>query len=367
MNVLITYQGFGGVQRHRLHDPFQNLHASGAGVNVQHTPSLDGIREEDWKQLEQFDVVVFNRNISPVMDPRPVFDMLRSMNIKIVIDIDDYWEIPKYHVANEWYKLTNVAEAMKVQMLNADQVWVTNKHLGSYVEEFNKDWRVIPNAIDPAMFPAEGNEYTDKVFYQGSVTHRRDLELIKDMDITVCGYVEKDAEWEKIRKMMPNAHMEDARDAMVYHELYFDKGVCVIPLKQNKFNRAKSNLKMLEAGYYQKAVVVTNTHPYTPFARDNQNCLLVKDGDYESRLKGLLKSRQWQDDLRFQLHEDVMSKHHMKIVNASRLSALCELYNDRHNGKTKTKTWRPTRASKKKTKALKAAWDRAVARAKEGS
>lgn len=319
LNVLVTFQGYGGVQRHRIHDPFQHLSQF---VNVQHTPSLDNLNDESVKMLEAFDVVVFNRNISNLHQPDQVFHMLKKAGIKIVMDIDDYWLLSKHHVAYETYQKTNLTNSMLGQLRHADVIWVTHERLGRAVNEYNPNWVIVPNAIDPVMFPSEKNSYTHTAFYQGSVTHRRDLQLIKDLPITICGNVDADPEWKKIRKMMPNAKWEDARDASSYHELYWDKGICVIPLLKNKFNVMKSNLKMIEAGWYKKPVIVTAIHPYTPFAKHKHNALLVKKGDYARKLKTLQQSMQFQDDLRFQLHEDILAHHMMDDVNKIRLQSL---------------------------------------------
>lgn len=324
MKILVTFQGYGGVQRHRIHDPFQHIKKNGY-ADVQHTPSLDNLNEEGEKLLEQFDVVVFNRNISHIHQPDKVFAMLKRAGVKIVIDLDDYWELPKHHVAHNLYKMSNLTESMIMQMAFADMVWVTHERLGKEVNQYNTNWHVIPNAIDPEMFPDEQNEFTDVHFYQGSVTHKEDLRLIKDMDITVCGNVDGDTEWDKIRKMMPNARFEDAHDASTYHELYWNKGICVIPLKRNKFNMMKSNLKMLEAGWYKKPVVVRAMPPYIPLAQDKKNAILVKDGNYQRSLNYLKRNPSLQEDIRHQLHEDIRENYMMDQVNKKRMELLQSL------------------------------------------
>jgi len=319
--VLVTFQGYGGVQRHRIHDPFQHIHKNRL-ADIQHTPSLDNLDDDSIKALEAFDVVVFNRNISGVFNPQEVYDSLRKAGVKIIVDLDDFWELPKSHVAYPLYQKTNLTAAMLWQIRNADMVWVTHERLGRAVSEYNRNWYVIPNGIDPDTLPTDDNVYTDKVFYQGSVTHRTDLELIKDMDITICGNVDDDGEWAKIRKMMPNATFEDAKTADKYHELYYDKGICVIPLKQNKFNQMKSNLKMIEAGWYKKPVVVAGIHPYVPFARHKENAMVVKRGKYDANLKELQASKTLQDDIRLQLHEDILEHHMMEDINRKRVELI---------------------------------------------
>ena len=56
-------------------------------------------------------------------------------------------------------------------------------------------------------------------------------------------------------------------------KFYQNKGICLIPLESNKFTACKSNLKMLEAGWAKKPVIVSGVHPYNKLGKDNKNCL----------------------------------------------------------------------------------------------
>lgn len=332
MKGLLVYQQLGGVEYHRLHNPMKIMHEE--GFHVQHTPTLDDIQLEDHKKLEQFDYVLFSRNISPKMNPEPVFKLLRDMGVKIIMDVDDYWYLPKSHVGANFYKRANYSACTEWQLKNADEVWVTHEHLGKLVGEFNPNWAVIGNGIDPSAMPIEGNQFTDKVFYQGSVTHRFDLRMLNGIDLTVCGYAD-DPEWNKIKTEMPHATFEHARKTTEYHELFYDKGICLIPLLNNKFNRCKSELKMLEAGYYEKPVIVSDVHPYTRIAQDNKNCLVVKNNNWQERLSGLQRNESWQDDIRFTLKELVTKKHMIWHKNETRKERIVNLLLKAENQKSR--------------------------------
>ena len=80
----------------------------------------------------------------------------------------------------------------------------------------------------------------------------------------------------------------------------------LIPLQDNKFNRMKSELKMIEAGYFKKAVIVSEVHPYTNVI-NRKNCLSVGvRQDWTPKIRGLLKNHKWQDDIRFELNELIL-------------------------------------------------------------
>jgi hypothetical protein len=98
--------------------------------------------------------------------------------------------------------------------------------------------------------------------------------------------------------------------------------MALIPLQDNKFNRMKSELKMIEAGYFKKAVIVSNVHPYTN-AISNKNCLSVGvRQDWEQKIRGLLKNHKWQDDLRFELNELILNKYLIEHQNGERIRAM---------------------------------------------
>jgi glycosyltransferase involved in cell wall biosynthesis len=47
-----------------------------------------------------------------------------------------------------------------------------------------------------------------------------------------------------------------------YYQNYRHADICVCPLRDNKFNAMKSNLKVLEAAHMGLPVIASNVHPY---------------------------------------------------------------------------------------------------------
>lgn len=317
----------------------ERMHLDGY-AEVLHTPDLVNIEGSEIPKLAQFDVAIFNGNITETMKCQYVFAMLKSQGVRIVIDIDDYWRLPKDHPVHDYYYATGRHKATPWQIHNADEVWTTNSRLKRECLKLNKHVAVIPNAIDPEKSPLAGNEYTDKVFYQGSVTHRKDLELIKDMELTVVGAGKRegedtyDPEWQRIMKMMPNATFEDAYPNVVeYHQLYYDKGISVIPLVQSKFNSYKSSLKVIESGWYSKPVIVSNVHPYKGFGKHFKHLIYVDHpSDFYKRVELLKRDRAMQDDLRHNLHDLIRRKYMIWHTNQLRLQRLTELMKRRITG-----------------------------------
>ena len=354
MNILlltgIDLDNIGGVQYHRLYTPFNNIGLE-KDITVAAFPTLrfgtgevnlngqefkipmDGtLPHKKW--LEQFDVCVFSRNISPVLRPHQEFTRLHEAGVKIVIDIDDYWEVDKDHVLYNYQQQSNLSKCIADQIRVADMVWCTHKKLAEYItHELGRKRNIVTvqNAIDPnePQFAKESEYNYDRVFYQGSVTHFHDLKLIApavnqlgaNMKITGFG---KDVVWDRVAKLFNNLEKQDALPVFRYGAAYDGEGVCVVPLRDTKFTRGKSELKMIEAGWFKKSVAVSNVYPYTRLIKDGKNCLAVDD-DWKGALKRLLDNPSLQDDLREQLHEDVKQNYMIADVNKKRIQALKSL------------------------------------------
>jgi len=85
---------------------------------------------------------------------------------------------------------------------------------------------------------------------------------------------------------------------------YFD--VSLVPLAGNEFNSMKSELKLIEAGFFKKAVVVDNVEPYKRLLKHKVNAMVVnKPSDWYKHCKYLLDNPEAIKDLGEALHETV--------------------------------------------------------------
>ena len=335
MKILILTGGlsekdFGGVEYHRLIAPFNQMGVD--GFDVTHSDHIEGVEAKD---LRGFDVCVFSRNISPRCDPLPVFAELKAAGVKIVVDIDDYWYLDKDHVLTELYQKTNMSRCIIDQIKHADMVWTTHKPLARKIKQETSKKKVIaiPNGIDPEnqlQFKLDHNTHDyNHLFYQGSVTHYNDLKLMSkavndsNAKITLAGYTDID-EWNKCKALFKNVDTIPNKHAYEYATGYYDKGIALVPLRDTTFNRMKSELKMIEAGWFSKAVIVSDVYPYTRLAMHEKNCLKV-DSDWGTPIKRMLESRQLQDDLRGVLHENVKNRYMIKDLNKIRIESLIDL------------------------------------------
>lgn len=60
-----------------------------------------------------------------------------------------------------------------------------------------------------------------------------------------------------------------------YGKIYEDIDILLVPLTDTKFNSMKSNLKFVEAGFTNTAVIASNVAPYSDYGTGYRDCIFV--------------------------------------------------------------------------------------------
>lgn len=208
--------------------------------------------------LHYFDVVFLHRPISP--DEISVIWMAKQMGVKVWIDIDDLlWKIPLANPANVVFTPRDRTELMKA-FINADAITCSTPALADAIlKEYNRHAVVIPNAWndragDMEPFDEKANPRT--IFYRGSNTHDGDLYTHRDAFRPIPGtrfLFMGTLPWYFAKGY--GGHLP-----VIYHEAWTNNILSyfarireinptffVVPLEDNDFNRAKSNIAAIEA------------------------------------------------------------------------------------------------------------------------
>jgi glycosyltransferase involved in cell wall biosynthesis len=106
--------------------------------------------------------------------------------------------------------------------------------------------------------------------------------------------------------------------------------VSLAPIKNHIFNRVKSQLKVIEAGFYKKALIASEIGPYTidlkhalEFGKfKDGNALLVKEernhSDWAKNIKFLVNNPNLIVDLGERLYETVKDTYDLRNVTKTR-------------------------------------------------
>ena len=87
--------------------------------------------------------------------------------------------------------------------------------------------------------------------------------------------------------------------------------VSLVPLVHNKFNKMKSELKLIEAGFKGKACIVSDVNPYKLLATDKNSFLVKGINTWYKQMKYCIENPNAVTDKANQLHEDVKAKYRL--------------------------------------------------------
>lgn len=150
-------------------------------------------------------------------------------------------------------------------------------------------------------------------------------------------------EYEKFLKMFipnseyPNVDKEHYRRCWTqpltnFGNLYNNIDVLLVPLDTNQFNKMKSELKMVEAGFKHKAIVMSNFGPYTIGSRSifqkdgvidsTGNCVLIEPTkahkEWAKVMTKLVRNPEYITMLQDNLHNYVKDKYNLETVTKKR-------------------------------------------------
>lgn len=344
--IVPSYPKISGVAYHRLWIPHNVI-----GVMNKDYVSIELCNEIDTKtydELKRFDFVVANRFISQRGETRQLTERLKLWGVKYILDLDDDYKLPASHILYNSARNHNHTEQIIMSVKNAYAVTCTHDVLAAAIaSEIGHDSvHIVPNGILPhdQFAPKLSNTEVPTLGWSGSITHFDDVFLVYDamtalysssykFKFVYGGYDPKDHTSSAIAgvlsakgKAKPGQfELFPATDVYTYAKFYDNIDIALIPLRDNRFNNMKSNLKILEAGFRKKAVIVSDVFPYSPILRHGENCLVVKHkNDWYKHITKLIESPRLVQKLADNLYSDVQ-EFHMENVASTRYNIYKQL------------------------------------------
>jgi glycosyltransferase involved in cell wall biosynthesis len=396
IRVLVLPSDKTGVGKFRSIDPhvmLQNNHSEDFHVDIDYEPRVNDINY--WKQ---YDIVHFHRTIGHEYDNSVnLISRLNSMGLITIMDLDDYWLPTKEHPVHQMVLQSKLHEKIMANIKVAGHVTTTTSIFAHEISKLNKNVYVLPNAINPKepQFNV-ASEPSDKLRFGwlGGSSHLHDLKLLdgtinklsshKDkFSMYLCGFdtrgtvteINQQTGEQKQRDIKPeetvwaryeeiftdNYRMVDPKhkeflmsfkdeqyvsDVLPFYNRIWTKpvtsyagnykwfDVSLAPIKNHIFNRVKSQLKVIEAGFHKKAIIASNIGPYTIDLKHSLkngefvdgNALLVDEvknhSDWSKYMKKLIDNPNWAYDLGQRLYETVKDTYDLNKVTKDR----AELY-----------------------------------------
>jgi glycosyltransferase involved in cell wall biosynthesis len=392
INVLVLPSDTSGVGKFRSVDPhvkLQNMYPDEFYVDIDYQPKITDINY--WKKYQ---IVHFHRTIGTDYDNSvKIIESLKSMGIIVIGDIDDYWLPTKEHPIHQLIVQNKLHEKIIANLKVSDYVITTTELFANEIRKFNKNVIVLPNAVDPTdpQFN-EPTEKSDKVRigWLGGSSHLHDLKLLDGMvqklssvqdklQYHLCGFdirgtiteinkntgektqrpiKPEETVWVKYEQIFTDnykiitprykEYLETftendylgvlnenyvrvwTRPVTTYAKNYSKFDISLAPIKNHIFNRMKSQLKVIEAGFYKKALIASNVGPYTIDLKHalkngqftDGNALLVNESnnhsDWAKNIKKLVENPNLITDLGERLYETVKDTYNLNVVTKNR-------------------------------------------------
>jgi glycosyltransferase involved in cell wall biosynthesis len=392
IKILVVPSDRTGVGKFRSVDPhifLQNQYPDDFHVDI-----IYDIPMNDLNFFKDYQIVSFHRSISPDFEKSlEVIEKLNELGIATVADIDDYWMPGKEHPIHDMIVVNKINEKIVANLKAAKYVSTTTPLFADEISKFNKNVVVFPNAINPnePQFK-EPTPESDRirVGWLGGSSHLHDLQLLDQsfskltnlsdkLQYVLCGFDTRGtvteinaqtkehkkrnilphetvwAQYEKIftqnyeivsedykkyllnysQEEFPNENSESyvrvwTKPVQSYAKNYSKFDVSLAPIKNHMFNRMKSQLKVIESGFYKKALIASNLGPYTIDLKHclnngnfvDGNALLVDENrnhsDWAKFIEKLVKNPNMVKDMGERLYETVKDKYDLNVVTKQR-------------------------------------------------
>jgi len=299
----------------------------------------------------------------------------------------------KEHPIHDIIKVNKINEKIVANLKVSKYVTTTTELFADEIRKFNKNVVVFPNAINPnePQFK-EPTQKSDKlrIGWLGGSSHLHDIQLLNDgfskltshkdkVQYVLCGFDTRGtvteinaqtgehtkrnilpaetvwAQYEKIftqnfsiisedykkhlLKYNQDSYENEANESYLrvwtkpvtsYAKNYSKFDVSLAPIKNTMFNRMKSQLKVIEAGFYKKALIASEIGPYTLDLKHclengnfvDGNAMLIKEvrnhSDWSKCIEKLIKNPNMVEDMGERLYETVKDKYDLNVVTKNR-------------------------------------------------
>lgn len=294
------------------------------------------------EEVKRFDLIVWHKGFFEIDDIKRA----KSLGVPTVVDFDDHWVLNPEHTLAPAYAKEGTSVKLHKLVLTADYITTTTEILADQIYPHNQNVVVLPNAMDMSLHRVERKEEAEYcIGYLGGHFHLNDVRLLKglafklkesckDYKLRLFGYDDSFVykEYANILSNFQNSPLEVFAGLPIYqyHQFYNLLDCSLVPLADNRFNTYKSELKMIEAGFFKKAVIVSDVLPYSTLITD-KNCLKVKSSvDWFTHCKRLIDNPQLSKDLGEELYQSVQ-KFSIERVNEERFKFYTDVHKKQHN------------------------------------
>ena len=318
-----------GPDWHRLVLPMESL-----PIQDGDTISMAMYETDESPELFECDILIFNRTIKT---PAVQLERLRNKyGFKIVLDLDDYWELGLTHPLYNYWQSSKQGEEILSYIKIADLVTVTTDNLRAKVSKYNPRVEILPNGMTFEPLSDRPRSSKTRFLYAGSVTHIPDLEILRSKFRRIDPYIRDSASfvlagvgehkgWEEPKKIFESTGSYQFLQVLPldrYMEHYDSADVTLVPLQDNEFNRHKSILKVIEAASRGLTCIVSQVQPYYPELKDAPVMWAENGSDWLRQIRFCIKNPKWLKKEGEKLYHYMKERYSLENVNKQRYQVL---------------------------------------------
>jgi glycosyltransferase involved in cell wall biosynthesis len=279
---------------------------------------------------------------------------LRKNGAKIVLDIDDWWNLTQNHPFYDQWCKWQTGEVVKEHIRLADVVTTTHQYLADKIRHLNKNVVILENAPWTKYEQFVSQKTKSEVIrfgYFGASQHFEDVDTLElpfrklaqnsQLDgkyLFMLGGWREDNDASQFYQHIFSAgglNKNFGRIAMAdiysFAQGYNDVDVSIAPLHDTEFNKCKSNLKIIEAGYHKCAFVGTDIIPYSGHIRQGDDGYLIpadKPKEWYGVLRDMINNPDRTREMGQRLYDRITSEVNLDEINLRRI----ELYKSLKRG-----------------------------------
>ena len=290
------------------------------------------------QELKDYEVIVVQRQVTP--QNYAALRMMKDAGKKIIYDLDDdVWSLPSTNPVQKVFKA--VEQGFGECMKWVDVITVSTQTLKKAVQlslpQHKQEIFVTPNSLDFDLMqpsPMERDDGKLVMGWAGSNTHDGDMREVSEV-------------LPKMIKKYPHLHVEfiggfppnnmRGMERVSYRPWVpvgefanrfscWSWDISMAPLDDNRFNRSKSALKLLESAAVKIPCLVSNVRPYYEFCslggEELKWLLCDTHWDWEKKLQRLIEDAEHRQRMATLMHETARKYFNIETVKDNWVHAM---------------------------------------------
>ena len=300
------------------------------------TEIISEITDTFFEKLYACKMVIFSRPVC--REPHlSIIKMIKDNNKTLIIDTDDLL-FPEYTFCSGGYKsgyttFSNTKNAMNMHSICfnfADYCSTSTPLIQKNIKTIiNKPCKIYKNAISDKYVLTKPKKYNrhkglNLLYASGSSTHDYDFSNIflpllnfiqrhRDVKLTILGTSTVGGFFNKITDRVDVINKVDFNSML---DIFEKHDLLLVPLDNNEFNNAKSNIKYIEAGARGTPILARDCKEFAQVIKDRKNGFLYTPENIEAQLEYIYKNKNKLHKIGETARKDILKNHTTSTANS---------------------------------------------------